>query len=179
MRNQKIAYSHREYDSRITTDSVHRCYFGSGPAHQTTTQQIKNQLTAMLGWISEHMVLPTEQSRAIANWALESDTHYKTKTSIPGSWDITDPKQTWTNPKTGYTKHTRPSAIGVLGGMVMNSLTQREFTEPQIQGLNRLFASMQTPELQSIWPEHWICYEFEHQETAQRDTQDRLTELFR
>lgn len=181
MRKQTVTYSHREYDSRITTDTVQRCYFGSGQAHQITTQRIKNQLTEMLGWITEHMVLPTEPSRIIANWALEQDTVYKTKTTIPRDWDITDPRVVWTNPRTGSTKHTRPCAIGVLGGMVLNSLTQREFTEPQIQGLNHLFATMITEpgdDRETLWPSHWTAYNFVREERAQREEQSAVDRLF-
>ena len=183
MLRKTIPYSYREYDSRITTDTVHRIYFGSGQAHQIQTQQIKNQLTEMLGWINEYMVLPTTQGRAIANWALEPNTRFKTKTTIPNDWDIIEPKETWTNPRTGYTKHTRPCPLGVLGGMVANGLKQREFTQPQIDALNLLFADMcSTPEnphdFECLFPAHWVAYNFVYEEKIQREEESAIDRLF-
>ena len=178
MQKHIVKYSHRDYDSRIVAnEKTHRAYFGTGESHRINTQQIKNQLQEMLGWICEHMVLPTEQSHRIAEWALATDT-YITKTTVPRGWDIDNARATWTDSRTGNTKHTRPCAIGVLGGMVMNSLTQSEFTELQIQGLNRLFEGMQAPGLRELWPNRWRAYEFVHKEQAQRDTAATLDQLF-
>ena len=181
MIRKTVSYSFRQYDSRITADKVQRAYFGVGQQHTTQMDQLRRQATEMLGWITEHMVLPTEASRIIADWALKHDTKYPTKTTIPNNWTITDPKQTYTNPKTGYTKHTRPCAIGVLGGMVRNMLTQREFTEPQIVALNHLFSTMISDpgdDFETLWPNHWIAYTFEHDTTAHRQMADPIDQLF-
>jgi hypothetical protein len=181
MIRKTVNYSFREYDSRITADKVQRAYFGVGQEHTNTMEQIRRQSTEMLGWIAEHMVLPTEASRVIASWALDPDTKYLTKTTIPTNWIITDPKQTFTNPKTGYTKHTRPCAFGVLGGMVRNLQTQRELTEPQIKALNHLFSTMISEpgdDFETLWPSHWTAYNFVHNATAQRQLADPIDQLF-
>jgi hypothetical protein len=193
MINKQIPYFFQEYDSRVVANStVNRAYFATDRGqHQVISQQLRTQLTEMLAWICEHKVLPTDEGSWLHNWCESplTDPNNPTakvktmpcKSRIPRTWveHITDTAHIFRNPKTGDVRHTRPCVIGVLGGLVNNLATQRELTEPQIESLNIMFACTQHDLFDHIFPDHWIRYEFRHQKTAQRDTQDRLTELFR
>lgn len=164
MIRKTINYSFREYDSRITSDVVKRAYFGSKREHEVTMPVLKNQLVEILGWVTEHMVLPTLEANVVRDWAFEQNKKYPTRSTIPQAWmaQVYNSKETYTNQKTGYTKHTSPSNIGVLGGMVRNLITQRELTQPQLVALNMLFESMcSDPVLEYVFPSHWIAYDFQ------------------
>jgi hypothetical protein len=190
MIDKQIPYSNREYDSLVTTnDVVKRAYFDP-KSHDAVMAAFKSQINDMLPWITEHMVLPTVEGQALQQWALSTTLtdnaagvqlpSMPTRTRIPKPWikNITDPKNTWTNPRTGDTRHTRPCPLGVLGGLAGNLKTQRELTEPQIRALNILFRSMSGPVYDYLFPDNWIRYDFVQVASHGGSGTDKLADIF-